>query len=57
MAEEHFRRALLLSRGDAMVFLTEPISAGLLATAAIIVASTIWSSLRRRKRALADTAA
>ena len=57
MAEEHFRRALLLSRGDAMVFLTEPISAGLLATAAIIVASTIWSALRRRKRALADTAA
>ncbi|WP_121062391.1 tripartite tricarboxylate transporter permease [Chachezhania antarctica] len=57
MAEEHFRRALLLSRGDPMVFLTEPISAGLLVTAAIIVASTIWSSLRRRKRALADMAA
>lgn len=54
MAEEHFRRSLLLARGDATVFLTQPISAGLLATAAIIVATTVWSSLRKRRRALSD---
>jgi len=53
MAEEHFRRALLLSRGDPTVFITEPISAGLLAAAAIIVIATIRSSLRRRRQGMA----
>ena len=41
MMEEYMRRALLLSRGDPMIFLTRPISATMLALAAlaIIVAS------------------
>jgi len=50
MAEEHFRRALLLSRGDASVFVTEPISAALLGAAAIIVAMSIRASLRKRRQ-------
>lgn len=50
MAEEHFRRALLLARGDATVFITQPVSASLLALAAIVVAVTVWSSLRKRRR-------
>lgn len=53
MAEEHFRRSLLLSRGDVTVFVTQPISAGLLAVAVIIVASTIRSSLRKRRQIIA----
>ena len=53
MAEEHFRRSLLLSRGDVTVFVTQPISAGLLAVAVIIVASTIRSSLRKRRQVIA----
>jgi len=38
MMEENFRRALLLSRGDFTVFLTRPLSCGLLITAVILVA-------------------
>jgi len=38
MMEENFRRALLLSRGDFTVFLTRPLSCGLLITALILVA-------------------
>jgi putative tricarboxylic transport membrane protein len=41
MMEEHLRRAMLMSRGDATVFLTEPISLAFLlaAVAAVVVAS------------------
>ena len=37
MMEENFRRALLLSRGDYTVFLTRPLSCGLLIAAALLV--------------------
>jgi TctA family transporter len=37
MMEENFRRALLLSRGDYTVFLTRPLSCGLLIAAAFLV--------------------
>ena len=37
MMEENFRRALLLSRGDYSVFLTRPLSCGLLIAAALLV--------------------
>jgi TctA family transporter len=39
MMEEFFRRALIISRGDFMVFVESPISAGLLATAMALVVS------------------
>jgi putative tricarboxylic transport membrane protein len=57
MAEEHFRRALLLSRGDLTVFVTQPISAALLGAAAIIVAATIRSSWRKRQLSAANKSA
>jgi TctA family transporter len=37
MMEENLRRALLLSRGDPLVFATRPISAGLLAAAVLLI--------------------
>lgn len=37
MMEENLRRALLLSRGDPAVFVTSPISCGLLIAAALMV--------------------
>ncbi|GAA4132866.1 tripartite tricarboxylate transporter permease [Aminobacter aganoensis] len=37
LLEEHLRRAMMLSRGDPMVFITHPISAGLLITACIFL--------------------
>ncbi len=53
LAEEHFRRSLLLARGDLSVFITQPISAGLLLASLLLVISTVWSSWRKRSRALA----
>ena len=38
LMEEYLRRAMLLSRGDPMVFLTRPISAAMLALAALLLA-------------------
>ena len=37
MMEENLRRALLISRGDPMVFLREPISLGFLVAAALLL--------------------
>ena len=49
MAEQQFRRALAISQGDPTVFITHPISAVLLGTAAILVVGPML--LRRRHRA------
>jgi len=40
MLEDHFRRAMLVSRGDLMVFLQHPVSAALLA---VTLALAIWN--------------
>lgn len=47
MMEEQFRRAMLLSRGDLMVFVERPVSAAVLAIALAILLWSIWSGLRR----------
>ncbi|WP_458792190.1 tripartite tricarboxylate transporter permease [Yoonia sp. MH D7] len=55
MMEGHMQRALLISRGDVLVFLREPISAGLLIFAAVSLALVILPSIRRtRTVALVD---
>jgi TctA family transporter len=48
LMEENLRRALLISRGDYMVFLDRPISAGFLAVTASLLALAIWQALFRR---------
>jgi TctA family transporter len=53
MMEENLRRALLLSRGDWSVFVTRPLSAGLLAAAALLLVIVLLparsrTSARRR---------
>ena len=51
MAETHFRRAMQLNLGDAMVFLQSPVSATLLALALIaLMAPLVSKSLRRLHR-------
>jgi len=49
MMEENFRRTLLLSRGDFTVFFTRPLSAGLLITAAILVALVCIPALKKTR--------
>jgi TctA family transporter len=51
MMEEHLRRAMLLSRGDPMVFVERPISATLLAIGAIALLAMALPNLRKKKEA------
>ena len=55
MMEEHLRRAMLLSRGDPMVFLERPISAVLLGIGFVALAAMLLPSIRKGKdEALAE---
>jgi putative tricarboxylic transport membrane protein len=49
LMEENLRRALLISRGDPTVFVTRPLSASLMALAAILLILAILPSLRRKR--------
>jgi len=48
MMEEYLRRALLLSRGDWSVFLTRPISAGLLVAAVLLLVVVLMPSVKSK---------
>jgi len=48
MVEENFRRAMLLSRGDVMVFVERPISGAFIALSALLLIGVTWSNLRGR---------
>jgi putative tricarboxylic transport membrane protein len=48
--EEYFRRAMLLSRGDPMVFLERPISLGLLITTAILLLLMALPSFKKARQ-------
>ena len=48
--EEYFRRAMLLSRGDAMVFLQRPISLGLLITTGVLLLLMALPSFKRARK-------
>jgi TctA family transporter len=49
MMEENLRRALLLSRGDPVVFFTRPISAVMLAMAAGLLLVIVAPSIRKKR--------
>lgn len=49
MMEENFRRALLLARGDYATFATRPLSASLLAFAAVLVILVALPSIRKKR--------
>ena len=53
MLETHFRRALIISRGDYGIFLARPIAAGLLAVAAVYLMLPVLSWAWRRWRVAA----
>ena len=50
MMEENLRRALLLSRGDWSVFVTRPLSAGLLAAAMLLIVVVALPSIRSKRQ-------
>ena len=50
MMEENLRRALLLSRGDWSTFVTRPLSAGLLATAALMIVVVMLPAIRKKRQ-------
>lgn len=49
MMEEYLRRAMLLSRGDPMIFIEHPLSAALLALAALAVLMMAVPSIKKKK--------
>lgn len=49
MMEENLRRAMLLSRGDATVFVTRPLSASLLAVAALLLVIIALPAIRKKR--------
>ena len=50
MLEENFRRSLLLSRGDPLVFLERPISLVLLVIALALLISMILPAVRKSRK-------
>lgn len=51
MMEEHFRRAMLLGRGDFMVFLNSPISATIIGITMLLLIWGAWTHLRDARQA------
>ena len=47
--EENLRRAMLMSHGNPVVFVSEPVSAGLLVAAAIVLLLSVLPSVRRAR--------
>ena len=49
MTEEFLRRAMLLSQGSPIVFVTRPISAVMLLMAAILLAMVLMPTFRKKR--------
>jgi TctA family transporter len=49
LMEENLRRAMLLSRGDALVFFQKPISASFLVVSIILLAIIALPNIRKRR--------
>jgi putative tricarboxylic transport membrane protein len=49
LMEENLRRAMLIARGDATVFLTRPISAGLIIVSAFLLLLALLPMIRKRR--------
>lgn len=49
MLEEYLRRAMMISNGSPSIFFSRPISAGLLAAAAIVLVIVLLPTIRKRR--------
>jgi putative tricarboxylic transport membrane protein len=54
MLEDNLRRGLILSRGSVWVFLSEPLTLVLLATALLVLAAALLPSINRGRQQLAE---
>ena len=54
LMEEHFRRAMLLSRGDFMTFFDRPISGAIMALTGLILVWGIWSGRSSKGKPIAQ---
>lgn len=54
LMEENLRRALLISRGDATVFFTRPISLGFMIATAMIVILMVTPAIRKKREQITD---
>jgi putative tricarboxylic transport membrane protein len=54
LMEENLRRAMLIARGDPTVFLTRPISATLLAVAAILLVISALPAIKSKREILVE---
>jgi putative tricarboxylic transport membrane protein len=57
MIESSYRRSLVLSQGDHAIFLRDPVSAGLLAAAVLLMLASVarnWYAGRKQKRLLEE---
>jgi putative tricarboxylic transport membrane protein len=54
MMEEHLRRAMLMSGGDASVFVTHPISLAFLIASALILVVMVVPAVRKRRGEITD---
>jgi TctA family transporter len=48
LLEEHFRRAMMMARGDFSVFVRHPLSLALLSLCAFLLIATLWLKLRHK---------
>ncbi|WIY52383.1 tripartite tricarboxylate transporter permease [Devosia sp. YIM 151766] len=53
LMEEHFRRAMMFSRGDFMTFVNRPISGTILALTVLILVYGAWSGIKGKKNRIA----
>jgi len=49
LLEEYFRRSMILSRGSLEIFVTKPISAGILLVVLVVLASMLFPAIRKKK--------
>jgi len=53
LMEEHFRRTMLISRGNLEIFMTRPICAVIMAITLALLLGKLWQVWRSREKAFA----
>lgn len=57
LIEQHFRRAMVLARGDFATMIERPITGTVLAITVLVLLLSLWTAMQHRKRTAAELAA